>query len=271
MRVNLIARRTINVDGKLDDWNGVLAATDRRGWRRRSELRGSDALPVPAVRIPAVRRRGRWLCGPRRRLFLLRREDRRRHDRRGHVSVRHARPDADFYPEVSYEPVDDRGRMVAPGEEAELREHRWPEGVRRFSYRRWPDIPSSMPQIARDNVLIAFNAIPMGQDGWESHLPGRMPKFVWYKTTDYEFALNKVADAIRRRHRDLADVAAGDDLQALLPATAKVRKRRPGGRQAGDPVRTGHADRRVCAAVERDSRMSRSFAMRASPSNSASA
>jgi hypothetical protein len=47
--------------------------------------------------------------------------------------------------------------------------------VRRFSYRRWPDIPSSMPQIARDrdNVLIAFNAIPMGEDGWETHLPGR--------------------------------------------------------------------------------------------------
>ena len=103
-------------------------------------------------------------------------------------------PNADFYPEVSYEPVDNRGRMVAPGEEVELREHRWPEGVRRFSYRRWPDIPSSMPQIARDNVLIAFNAIPMGQDGWQTPLPGRMPKFVWYKTTDYEFALNKVAD-----------------------------------------------------------------------------
>ena len=50
-----------------------------------------------------------------------------------------------------------------------------------------------MPQAARDNVLIAFNAIPLGQDGWESHLSGRMPKFVWYKTTDYEFALNKVA------------------------------------------------------------------------------
>ena len=51
-----------------------------------------------------------------------------------------------------------------------------------------------MPQISRDNVLIAFNAIPMGKDGWQTHLPGRMPKFIWYKSTDYEFALNKVAD-----------------------------------------------------------------------------
>ena len=72
-------------------------------------------------------------------------------------------PDADFYPEVSYEPVDKRGRVVELGRQATLREHRWPEGVRRFSYRRWPDIPSSMPQIARDNVLIAFNAIPTGR------------------------------------------------------------------------------------------------------------
>lgn len=52
-----------------------------------------------------------------------------------------------------------------------------------------------MPQLARDNVLIAFNAIDLGRDGWESHLPGRMPKFVPYKSTDYEFALNKVGKA----------------------------------------------------------------------------
>ena len=51
-----------------------------------------------------------------------------------------------------------------------------------------------MPQVARDNVLIAFNAMALGEDGWETHLPGRMPKFVWYKSTDYEFALNGVAD-----------------------------------------------------------------------------
>ena len=57
-----------------------------------------------------------------------------------------------------------------------------------------PEAWASMPQIARDNVLIAFNAIPMDEDGWQTHLPGRMPKFVWYKTTDYEFALNKVDD-----------------------------------------------------------------------------
>ncbi len=45
-----------------------------------------------------------------------------------------------------------------------------------------------------DNVLIAFNAIPVGEDGWLSHLPGRMPGFIWHKTTDYQYALNKVSD-----------------------------------------------------------------------------
>jgi hypothetical protein len=100
-------------------------------------------------------------------------------------------PDADYYPEVCYEEV---RRRTREGEKAERRELRWPEGVRRFSYRRWPELPSSIPQAPLDNVLIGFNAIPLGEDGWMSHLPGRMPKFVWYKTTDYEFALNQAAD-----------------------------------------------------------------------------
>jgi len=64
--------------------------------------------------------------------------------------------------------------------------------VRRFSYRRWPMIPSGMPQQPLDNVLLAFNAIPLAQKDWQTHLPGRFPKFIWYKTTDYEYALNQV-------------------------------------------------------------------------------
>jgi hypothetical protein len=64
--------------------------------------------------------------------------------------------------------------------------------VRRFSYRRNPDLPSGPPWF--DNVLIAFNAIPIGEDGWLPHLPGRMPKFSIYKSTDYQYALNQVAD-----------------------------------------------------------------------------
>ncbi len=70
----------------------------------------------------------------------------------------------------------------------------WPEGIRRFSYRKDPVIPdNSGLGEAFDNVLIAFNVIPQGQDGLLSHPPGTMPRYIGYKCTDYEYALNAVA------------------------------------------------------------------------------
>ena len=57
---------------------------------------------------------------------------------------------------------------------------RWPEDVRRFSYRREPVLPSGdVPGF--DNVQIAFN------------VGGDAPGWGEYDCTDYEFALNKVA------------------------------------------------------------------------------
>jgi hypothetical protein len=67
----------------------------------------------------------------------------------------------------------------------------WPAGVRRFSYRTFPALPDGCGYL--DNVQIAFNAIPLGEDGWLSHLPGRPPKFTTYRCTDYQYALNTVA------------------------------------------------------------------------------
>ncbi len=194
MRVNYIARRTVMIDGKLDDWKDT--------WPQPVSAAGaagpgfSEAMLFPFQAFPAGEAAGLAIG------YVAHDDDyfyfaaKIADDTEGAGTCRFADrdPDADFYPAVCYEPVDTRGRTVKPGGHATLRTHRWPEGVRRFSYRRWPDIPSSMPQIARDNVLIAFNAIPPGEDGWKSHLPGRMPKFIWYKSTDYEFALNRVAE-----------------------------------------------------------------------------
>ena len=194
MRVNLISRRTIEVDGKLDDWKGALPQPIRI-----AEAGGpsfEEAMLYPFEQFDSQQSEGIAVAYVAHDddyfYFAVKIADDTPQDGTQRFATRD--PDADFYPAVSYEPVDDRGRRVDVGDHAEMREHRWPEGVRRFSYRRWPDIPSSMPQISRDNVLIAFNAIPMGEDGWETHLPGRMPKFVWYKSTDYEFSLNKVAE-----------------------------------------------------------------------------
>jgi len=74
------------------------------------------------------------------------------------------------------------------------KELHWPKGVRRYSYRKHPDLPAGYAQgRLTDNVQIAFNAIPMGEDGRAPNPPGTMPRFTGYDCTDYEYALNKVA------------------------------------------------------------------------------
>jgi len=72
---------------------------------------------------------------------------------------------------------------------------KWPEGVRHFSYRKDPVLPDNSTGMgfATDNVQIAFNVIPLGEDGYASTPKGTMPKYVGYKCTDYEYALNQVA------------------------------------------------------------------------------
>ncbi|OIP84509.1 MAG: hypothetical protein AUK44_02275 [Porphyromonadaceae bacterium CG2_30_38_12] len=72
---------------------------------------------------------------------------------------------------------------------------KWPEGVRLFSYRKDPVLPdnSSGLGFASDNVQIAFNVIPIGDDGYGSTAKGTMPRYIGYKCTDYEYALNQVA------------------------------------------------------------------------------
>jgi len=72
---------------------------------------------------------------------------------------------------------------------------KWPDGVRHFSYRKDPVLPANSAGMgfATDNVQIAFNVIPIGEDGYGSTAKGTMPKYVGYKCTDYEYALNQVA------------------------------------------------------------------------------
>jgi len=69
----------------------------------------------------------------------------------------------------------------------------WPEGVRRFSYRKTPTLPDGVTGEKFDNILIAFNVIPIGEDGMEAEVKGTMPRYIGYKCTDYEYALNTVA------------------------------------------------------------------------------
>ena len=71
---------------------------------------------------------------------------------------------------------------------------KWPEGVRRYSYRKNPVLPcGNAPNF--DNVQIAFNVLPPDRKPLYECPPGTMPKYIGYSCTDYEYALNKVAEA----------------------------------------------------------------------------
>ena len=78
----------------------------------------------------------------------------------------------------------------------EKKTYPWPEGVRRYSYRKQPDVPFGSSPNKFDNVQIAFNVIPLDQKSdMIPFPPGTMPNFIPHSDTDYEYALNKVADA----------------------------------------------------------------------------
>jgi hypothetical protein len=69
----------------------------------------------------------------------------------------------------------------------------WPSGVRNFTYRKTGVLPDGTTGERCDNIQIAFNVIPEGEDGMEACPRGTMPRYTGYKCTDYEYALNTVA------------------------------------------------------------------------------
>jgi len=76
--------------------------------------------------------------------------------------------------------------------EVQKEELKWPEGMRRFSYRQRPDLPAAGPE-SHDNVQIAFNVLPDDRKPWLPSPPGTPPHWMMYYDTDYEYALNQVA------------------------------------------------------------------------------
>ena len=73
-----------------------------------------------------------------------------------------------------------------------LVKYNWPDGVRRYTYRKDPFLPTGNSPNC-DNVQIGFNVLPAEDKDTIPNPPGTMPNFVPGQDTDYEFALNKVA------------------------------------------------------------------------------
>ncbi len=181
MRVNVITKRKIDVDGRLDDWRGVRPQVIETAEAAARSFTEEMWLPFEKLDkgLAGGFAVGYLACDDEHFYFAAKVADDTPHP--GTLRFA-ARDDSEFfYPEVSYGTK--RGRRV---------EHRWPADVRRFSYRKRPVIPSGG---GFDNIQIAFNAIPADEDPlWLTHLPGRMPGFIWYRCTDYEYALNRVAE-----------------------------------------------------------------------------
>ncbi len=172
MHVNSIAKRTVTIDGNLDDWQGVLpqmsaqrvgaSETEKaylpfKDWNGQSGggavtawLAYDENFFYFAAKVPAMD---------------------------GLPRFETLNDDDYFYPD----------KVVSQGKELT-----WPAGVRHYSYRKDFDVPSGN---GKHNVQIAFNVIPPDEKDHLQFPPGTMPRFCAYFDTDYEFALNRVGES----------------------------------------------------------------------------
>ena len=216
MHVNLIARKTIKVDGDLSDWAGAMPEPVQ-------DPAVVSSIPADADFQPASPFGG--AVQPGLSVAYLAYDDNNFYfaakvadDTPYEGNLRFATRDDDqfFYPDKVYASVADaavpkprspgldtlmqnlfqEGADVKPGEikaqndAAGATEWTWPAGVRHYSYRKTPVRPSGT---GTDNIVLGFGVIPEGQNGSLLNPPGTMPRFMSYKCTDYEYALNQVA------------------------------------------------------------------------------
>ncbi len=176
MHVNLIARRTIHVDGDLSDWNGVLPQV-LPGVATSINL--AEKAYLPYADFGSGTQEGfstAYLAYDDTYFYFAAKVADATEDA---GLLRYATRDDDdfFYPATV---TDARGQTKT-----------WPEGVRHYSYRKKFNIPSSGALKGGDNVQIAFNVL--NTKPWVDAPPNTLPHFITYWDTDYEFALNKVA------------------------------------------------------------------------------
>ncbi len=190
LHVNLIERRTPKIDGDLADWKGAMPQVvvtdqgDTQSFEERMWAMGTFSPgPAGGAAVAYVAHDDEFFY------FAAQVADASKDP----GSLRYARRDDDsfYYPDVCYGTVKARVGRGKDRKVVQKRvEYRWPEGVRHFSYRRRFDCPWTYDH---DNVALAFNAVPLGMDGQQARLPGRMPRYSAYKTTDHEFVFNRVA------------------------------------------------------------------------------
>jgi hypothetical protein len=185
MHVNLIARRTIRADGDLKDWEGVLPQPVSSQGTSRQDLTEAAWFPFRPFDEKSSGGFASGYLAYDDECFYFAAKVSDTTPYAGNVRFEARDDDQFFYPAKCYQPVLDAGKQVVG-----MKELVWPEGVRRYTYRAWPPLPSGDKT---DNVQIGFNVVPDDKKAWSPNPPGTMPRFVAWLCTDYEYALNQVA------------------------------------------------------------------------------
>jgi hypothetical protein len=189
MRCNVVARRTIRVDGKLDDWDGALPQIVNETGQSAPTM--AEASWWPMRSFDASMKKGAATCyvasDDNHFYFAAKVADATPDP--GMPRYATLDPDQFFYPEVVY--AADEKKPAAPKTELV-----WPKGVRRFTYwTQMMELPSGTWP-AHDNVQIAFQVFPRGHAKKDDYLcpPGTMPGYIGYHDSDYILALNPIAE-----------------------------------------------------------------------------
>ncbi|OPZ30654.1 MAG: hypothetical protein BWZ02_00631 [Lentisphaerae bacterium ADurb.BinA184] len=187
LHVNVVARRTLTVDGDLTDWKDVLpqpVTGTGTGGPSLTEKAWLPFLKFDETTTGGVAT-GYLAYDEQYFYFAAKIADATPYD--GSFRFETRDPDQDFYPEkVIAVTRDPKTKDITKTEELT-----WPAGVRRYTYRQRPPLPSGLKT---DNVQIGFNVVAAADKDWLPNPPGTMPRFMAYKCTDYEYALNPVAD-----------------------------------------------------------------------------
>ena len=181
MHANVIAHLSPTIDGKLDDWAGVLPQTIVS---ESSTQTITEAAWFPFKKFDTATGQGvatAYLSYDDNYFYFAAKVADTTPDG---GTLRFATRDDDqfFYPATTY--------LTQDGKKTTFN---WPADVRRYSYRKDPILPAgNFPNF--DNVQIAFNVLSASTKHFYPNPPGTMPNYTVSQDTDYEYALNKVAE-----------------------------------------------------------------------------
>ncbi len=177
MHVNVIEKRTVTVDGKLDEWTNALPQIVKSSGDSGPSL--TEKAWLPMVNFPEKTGTGltvAYLAYDATNFYFAAKTADTTPDG-GQIRFATREDDEYYFPEKSY-------LIQKDGRKDELT---WPAGVRRFTYRKNPDLP-----FGGDAIQIAFNVLPQEKKGLYPFAPGTMERFMVYKDTDYEYYLHPV-------------------------------------------------------------------------------